>query len=410
MTYRTMILVGDWAPGRTKVDTIQLTDSVVLANLEGPILPDAYKHNTSSKAGPHLSSSMLPATKEQFVLSLANNHIMDYGITGLEATQTQLEQRGFRWCGAGQNIQIARQPVIISDKGARLGIIACCEAQFGVSRWGQPGVAEFGPWVYKAIRDLQQVADVVIVSVHAAVEDAPWPSPYIQELYRSYIDAGATVVHGHHSHVPQGYEEYNGGLIFYGMGNFAVDPGKWRDYPNGLWSIGAEIDFATSPLRWRLLTFEIRDEPDTATILVEESTEVERAGHNHYLELCNRPLTRPDLLAALWQEVALRAYYRYGARYMKFTALPQSSARWAQIRTGLSMLRHGLLNQLSPESGPGQYDYLLWYHMIACESHRQMLATALGVLNGELPDLRTEEIRYLVDTMMPWSQGYIEQQ
>gem|GEM_PF-5055964 len=74
------------------------------------------------------------------------------------------------------------------------------------------------------------------------------------------------------------------------------------------------------------------------------------------------------------------------------------------------MLRHGLLNQLSPESGPGQYDYLLWYHMIACESHRQMLATALGVLNGELPDLRTEEIRYLVDTMMPWSQGYIEQQ
>ena len=54
----------------------------------------------------------------------------------------------------------------------------------------------------------------VIVSVHAAIEDSPWPSPYIRELYHSFIDAGATVVHGHHLHVPQGYETYDEGVIF----------------------------------------------------------------------------------------------------------------------------------------------------------------------------------------------------
>ena len=48
-------------------------------------------------------------------------------------------------------------------------------------------------------------------------------------------------------------------------------------------------------------------------------------------------------------------------------------------------------------------DYLLWYHMVACESHRQMLATALGVLCGEIRDLRTDESCLLADEMLPWS-------
>jgi len=56
---------------------------------------------------------------------------------------------------------------------------------------------------------------------------------------------------------------------------------------------------------------------------------------------------------------------------------------------------------------PNHYDYMLWYHMIACESHRQMLATALGLLGGEIKDLRTEETRILADEMMPWSRGMV---
>ena len=388
-----MILVGDWAPGKNTCSWRSRGD-VVLANLEGPILPPNHAMVSIPKAGPALFSRELPNTSDRFVFSLANNHMMDYGYPGLEATLKSLDQRGFKACGAGKDVYDARKPILVEDQGVQVGIIACCEAQFGVARHNQPGVAEFGPWVYRAIRDLNKTADAVIVSAHAAIEDAPWPSPYLRELYRSFIDAGATVVHGHHAHIPQGYETFGDGVIFYGMGNFAVDPDKWRNRPNGMWSLAAEIDFNSKPIGFRPLTFEIRQQSGCDVVAIEESNGEERVSRNRYLEICNRPFGDADLFERLWQEVALRAYYHYGAKYMRFPDDSRTASRMP-LRSVLSTLRKLLF-----KSYPSQYDYLLWYHLMACESHRQMLTTALGVLGGEIQDLRTEEIRLLVDEMI----------
>jgi len=396
-----MILAGDWAPGNKKV-SLAHNATVVLANLEGPILPTDQTMKPAHKAGPCIFSTHLPTEDVCFIFSLANNHTMDYGTLGLETTMNLLSQRHFKSCGAGNSIAEARRPLIVEDSGVRVGILACCEAQFGVARQRQAGTAEFGPWVYRAIDDLRQKVDVVVVSVHAAVEDSPWPSPYIQELYRSYIDAGATVVHGHHAHVPQGYEEYDRGVIFYGMGNFAVDPHKWQDSPNGLWSLGAQIDFSSNPLSWQPLTFEIRNEVGTDSILIEGSTSEEQANHKDYLEKCNLPLADSNILAVLWQEVVLRVYYHYGEEYMRFSNVPINGRR-KQAKQGLSILKNALLNRSVSTLRPSQNDYMLWYHMLACQSHHQMLVTALGMLSGEIKDLRTDEARQLADDMMPWS-------
>ena len=388
-----MILAGDWVPGK-KFGEWRSNGAVVLANLEGPILPSNHTFVPAPKAGPSLFSCELPNETGQFVFALANNHLMDYGVPGLEATLKSLDQRGFKACGAGKSVRDARQSVIVEDQGVQVGVIACCEAQFGVARYNQPGVAEFGPWVYRAIRDLNETVDAVIVSVHAAIEDSPWPSPYIRELYRSYIDAGAAVVHGHHAHVPQGYEAFGDGVIFYGMGNFAVDPDYWRNLPNRTWSLAAEIDFNSKPVCWRTLTLEIRQQPGCDAVTIQQSNGEERARHNRYLEICNRPLGDAGLVEGLWQEVALRAYYHYGAGCMRFAA-DSPLRRRRRVRAVLSTLQKALLR-----SRPSQNDYLLWYHMIACESHRQMLTTALGMLAGEIQDLRTEETRLLVDEMI----------
>jgi poly-gamma-glutamate synthesis protein (capsule biosynthesis protein) len=394
-----MIISGDWAPGN-KCIHIANTLGLVLANLEGPILHSHCSLSSALKAGPSLFSRELPNETSQFAFALANNHIMDYGLPGLEATLKLIDQRGFKACGAGKNVYDARQPIVVEDKGVQVGVIACCEAQFGVARRNSAGVAEFGPWIYRSIRDLSETVEAVIVSVHAAVEDSPWPSPYIRELYHSFIDAGAMVVHGHHAHVPQGYEAYGDGVIFYGMGNFAVDPDKWRDYPNGMWSLAAEINFSSKPMSWHPLTLEIRHQPGSELIVIEESNVEERVSRRRYLEICNHPFDSPDLFDALWQEVSLRAYYHHGARYMRFPASPQSGRR-VQVRASLSMLKGALISTVAP-SRSSQNDYLLWYHMISCESHRQMLTTALGVLASEIKDLRTEETRRLADEMMLW--------
>jgi len=395
-----ILIVGDWAPGAHSA-TIHLPQDLYLANLEGPVLPAEHDLVSHPKAGPSLFSCELPNGTGQFVFALANNHIMDYGLPGLKATLKLLDQRGFKACGAGRDVLDARRPIIVDDNGLQVGVIACCEAQFGLARRNSAGVAEFGPWVYRAIRDLRETVGAAIVSVHAAVEDSPWPSPYIRELYRSFIDAGAMVVHGHHAHVPQGYEAYGDGVIFYGMGNFAVDPDKWRDYPNGMWSLAAEIGFGSKPVCWRPLTLEIRHQSGSDTMVIEESSSEEQESRRRYLEICNRPLLDDALFEALWQEVALRAYYHHGAGYMHFSAPPRRG-RCALIKEGLAKIRGALLNS-PPVSRPDQYDLMLWYSMIACESHRQMLSTALGILAGEIEDMRTEETRQLADDMMPWS-------
>ena len=378
---------------------------LILANLEGPLLP-AVGHDPAprAKAGPSLCSRSLPVGGN-FAFSLANNHIMDYGSSGLMNTLEQLRAVRIDACGAGSTTLQARQPLIVDDEGKRIGVVACCEAQFGVARRTQAGVAEFGPWIYDTIRSLRRGVDSVIVSVHAAVEYAPWPSPYVRELYHSFIDAGAVVVHGHHAHVPQGYEQYREGMIFYGMGNFAVDPGRWRDYPSGLWSLAAEVSLAERPIRWRPFTLEIRTGSEPGGIVVEESSIQEQAGHKRHLEMCNRPFNDDALFDALWQEVALRVYQHHGARIMRF-AVPSRRGRRASARASLSMARDALIGSPIPQA-PSRQQMLVWYHMIACESHSRMLAMALGVLSGEIDDLRTHETRQLADEMMPWSRGVI---
>mgnify|MGYP001293183269 CR=1 FL=1 len=398
-----MILVGDYAPGPCSVD-VNISGNLILANLEGPLLPQNHSFPAVPKAGPNLYSRKLPNDSADYIFSLANNHTMDFGQVGMDTTIHTLHKQGVRYCGAGLTVQSARNPLVILDGEVSVGIIACCEAQFGVARPGQAGVAEFGPWIYREIRSLSEHVDSVIISVHAGVEDAPWPSPYIRDLYRSFIDAGATIVHGHHAHVPQGYEQYSEGVIFYGLGNFAVNPSRWQNRPNGLWSVGVEIDLNSKPLKWQPISLEIRHQVGSEKICVEKSSPGERKGRMQYLEICNQPLHDDSLFEALWQEVAVRAYYAYGGHYMG-TLLGSGECH---AKESLSILKKAVFRQFHSAKIDTRR-LLLYYNMLACESHRQMLTTALGVLSGEITDLRNNEIRRFADEMVPWPCEVIRQ-
>ena len=144
----------------------------------------------------------------------------------------------------------------------------------------------------------------------------PWPSPKRQDTWRALVDAGADIVHGHHAHVPQGWEEYNGGWIFYGLGNFCVDPAKWSSHPHGLWSVVPEISLISAKIQVDFKTTVIEESGEI--ILVRESTEVEKSAHLSYLEGCNTPLSDRLLLEGLWQEASVRMYFHYYADWLGF--------------------------------------------------------------------------------------------
>lgn len=168
------------------------------------------------------------------IVSLANNHALDYGLRGLEETRAALETARVAYAGAGDNEAAARSPVIIERNGLRLAFLAYVNTPrdsvsgFDVSQTAAtgdgPGVAWATPEaVATDVAAATSQADVVIVSLHTGSEYQEPLSDLQVALAHAAIDAGARLVLGHHPHVLQGIERYGEGLIIYSLGNFVFD-------------------------------------------------------------------------------------------------------------------------------------------------------------------------------------------
>ncbi|MDH3673442.1 MAG: CapA family protein [Gammaproteobacteria bacterium] len=198
---------------------------VVFGNLEGPLTdagqaaPDKRYvfRSPAAKAAPALAAAGFT------VMSLANNHTMDYGVDGLKQTIAALDEVGIRHAGAGMNLQQARQAAFLNSGDYTLGFLAY-SLTFPESFWAQdqrPGTA-FGhaDHIRADVAATREQADVVVVSFHWGREATTELRDYQSILAHAAIDSGATVVLGHHPHILQGIEHYKDGIIFYSLGNF----------------------------------------------------------------------------------------------------------------------------------------------------------------------------------------------
>jgi poly-gamma-glutamate capsule biosynthesis protein CapA/YwtB (metallophosphatase superfamily) len=167
------------------------------------------------------------------LLSLANNHAMDYGSPGLFDTRNLLGQFGIASVGAGANSAEAHTPFFLERNGLRLAFLAYVDvpeenAGFDTRTWiatsSQPGIA----WA-----DLDQIttdvakarlqSDLVVVLLHSGYELNTTVALNQRAEARAAIDAGAALVIGSHAHLLQAIEQYHGGLIAYSLGNFVFD-------------------------------------------------------------------------------------------------------------------------------------------------------------------------------------------
>ena len=391
-------LCGDWAPCSKTVSDISL-DNTLVVNIEAPVIPNfSYRYQKSLKAGPSLVNNQLPKTTQPGIAVLANNHMMDFGVEGLFSTIELLRKSGWLFVGSGLNKQQAESPIFFDWEGQRAALFARCETQFGIASSSKVGVAAFDADIYEQIRRLKKEVDIVIVSIHAAAEMVPWPSPRRQSTWRALIDAGADVVHGHHSHVPQGWESYKGGYIFYGLGNFCVDPQSWGWHPQGLWSLAPELEVSESGLKVRISTLVIDDLGES--IRIREASSAEHLRHMAYLTECNRPLLDAALLEGLWQEASVRMYGDHYAKWLGFDSASFLKVCVHRIRAKLSYVKKRLIGKASFDQRSSKSQLLLWYHMFACDSHNDSISTALGVLGGELADCRNENTAQLVNKWM----------
>lgn len=159
------------------------------------------------------------------LVSLGNNHAMDFGPAGLEDTLAALDAAGVLHTGAGANERAARTPVFLTIDGLRiayLSYVSISETVFA----GPDSAGTARATVAAITSDVQSAraeADAVIVALHSGVEYTDAPQPEQQQLAHAAIDAGAALVLGHHPHTLQGWEYYGRGLIVYSLGNFVFD-------------------------------------------------------------------------------------------------------------------------------------------------------------------------------------------
>lgn len=167
------------------------------------------------------------------VVTLANNHTLDFGRSPLSETLKVLDAAGILRVGAGEDLEEASAPQMLEIGGKTIAFLGASRV-IPVGSWnagaGQSGLfTTYDPaLLVQRIQETRPSCDFLVVYVHWGVEYQSMPEEYQRELARAYIDAGADAVIGSHPHVLQGMEYYQGKPIFYSLGNFIFSNGSYE--------------------------------------------------------------------------------------------------------------------------------------------------------------------------------------
>jgi len=207
-------------------------------NLEAPITKAS---NPIKKYGPNIKipPNVVKGLKllKPDILTLANNHIMDYGKDGLFDTFDILKKNNIGFLGAGKDLCEASKPIFCTLSGKRIGIYACAEHEFSIASENKPGANPFDLLnSLDHISNAKSKCDYLIVLFHGGKEHYQYPTPQLQKHCRKIIDKGGDIVICQHSHTIGAVENYNNGTIVYGQGNFIFD---YSDNP--YWKTGLLI-------------------------------------------------------------------------------------------------------------------------------------------------------------------------
>lgn len=201
---------------------------LLFGNLEMPLAPapapPAWPEVRESFRADPVHASALPAGGFG-LLSLANNHVMDFGVEGLRTTRRTLERLGIPYAGAGETLEEARRPALVEVRGLRVGLLACARAGRHSAGEGRPGAAPLdADQIAEDLARLAPRADLRIVSLHFGMVYSDYPAPADRELAHRIVEAGADLILGHHPHVVQGVERVGRALVAYSLGEFLFDP------------------------------------------------------------------------------------------------------------------------------------------------------------------------------------------
>lgn len=220
-------------------DLLRSSDYAV-CNLECPATDSV---NKTIKTGPSLKAEkkdIKTLAKLGFkAISIANNHILDYGYKGVIDTLESAEESGMAVFGGGRNLDDAAKPFFAEIGGKKIGFLSFAEHEFNIATRNTPGANLFDPYIsLKQIKNAAELCDFLVVLYHGGIEHYKYPSELLQKKCRSMVDFGANLVVCQHSHCIGTYELYSGATIVYGQGNSVFGYSKGDD----AWNEGLIIE------------------------------------------------------------------------------------------------------------------------------------------------------------------------
>lgn len=215
---------------------------VVFTNLEVPITASEHGLIEFNNAGDRIKYvlKMKPVLFGTFqyagfnMVSMANNHMMDYYETGLVDTLKILDENNILHAGAGMDLEEARKPAIMEVDGMKIALLSYTDMAYIVYA-GSPnlsfaatedksGVApREKDYIISDIKAIRDSVDIVMVSLHWGLEETFTVTEEMRQFAHDLVDNGADVILGHHPHQFQGIEMYNNKPIIYSMGNLIMD-------------------------------------------------------------------------------------------------------------------------------------------------------------------------------------------
>ena len=254
--------VGDIAPNREKPDTIfkHVSPFIQEADIAFCQLDSVLSHRGTPLPQARLVANTIPEAAASIknagfhVVSFASNHCMDMGREAFFDTINALHEQELQTIGVGENISEARKPAIVDHEGTRVVFLGynsilpqaywaendrpgCTPMRahtlYEQIEHDQPGTPcrihtfahrEDLQAMIEDIKKAKEQADVVVVSMHWGIHFVPAVlADYQREVAYAAIDAGADLILGHHAHILKGVEVYKGKVIFYSLGNFAIE-------------------------------------------------------------------------------------------------------------------------------------------------------------------------------------------
>lgn len=247
---------------------------IAITNLESPLVEDG---KPIAKTGPNLKAPLKSIEAIKFagfdMVTLANNHMMDYGKEGLFSTIQTCEDNQIKHIGAGANNDEAKRIQYIELKGRKIAFLNCCENEWSTTQGNYPGCNPLNEVsLFYQIKEAKENSDYVILIIHGGHETYEYPSPRMKKLYRWFVDLGVEAVIGHHTHCFSGYEYYKSKPIVYSLGNFIFD----GNYRKSFWNRGAAavLKVNGSNVELQLVPYTQCDDKVGVHLLPEEETKV----------------------------------------------------------------------------------------------------------------------------------------